>query len=338
MGFFDNMFKGIKRYPDSVKNRITNSADGLTRIVNESIALASASTNIETKKTRLDYAMKKLVELIKLANEYPFLDFRKISSIYDSIREVRNEIKELELNKGIPVSPDSNEIQPVVQAKRATITESKDAPVCPYCSQQLHSMPLRKTACPSCNKMIYVWYSTTQNMKKLVTEEEAMLIEREITEHIDRYEFLNKQDTLEKTEDEVKKLQSLLKERDPNATLDDAYMFLLDKKIKDTRNPGEKSRLFYLKALMLDNAGKEFHEELKESKKFELLNLKRHDFVKNVQIITNSDSCEICMSHSDEVFSIETALKEMPLPHVDCSRNLYSNKGFCRCSYLIINE
>lgn len=338
MGFFDNMFKGIKHYPDSVKKKISQSAEGLTRIVNESIALASTETNIETKKSRLDYAMKKLVELIKLANEYPFLDFRKISSIYDSIREVRNEIKELEMTGGIPVSHGESDIHQGVAGKMATIAESKDTPLCPYCSQPLLSMPHRRTTCPSCHKTIYVWYSTTQNMKKLVTEEEARRIEKEISEHIERYEFLNKQDTLEKSEDEVKKVQARLKESDPTVTLDDAYLYLLDSKIKSSRNDGEKSRLYYLKALMLDNAGKDFQNELSESRKFELINLMHHGFVKKVQIITNPDSCDSCKKDSDKIMEIDEALKQMPLPHKDCHRTLYSLKGFCRCTYLIVND
>jgi hypothetical protein len=338
MGFFDNMFKGMKRYPDSVKKRISHSAEALTRIVNESIALASTSSDVETKKSRLDYAMKKLVELIKLANEYPFLDFRKISTIYDSIRDVRNEIKEMELNGGLLPVQENDGITADVTGKPSSATDLQEAPLCPYCSHQLLTMPQRKIDCPSCNKTIYVWYSTSQNMKKLVTEEEAHQIEREISEHIERYEFLNKQDTLDETEDEVKNLQTRLKESDPNVTMDDAYLFLLDQKIRDTMNNGEKSRLFYLKALMLDNAGKDFHNELFESKKCELLDLKRHEFISKVQIITSADSCEACKADSDKVFSIEDALKNMPLPHKDCNRALYSNKGFCRCSYLIVND
>jgi hypothetical protein len=338
MGFLDNMFKGVKHYPDSVKKRISRSAEGLTSIVNESIALASTATSIETKKSRLDYAMKKLVELIKLANEYPFLDFRKISAIYDSIREVRNEIKEMELSGDHSIRPVEGEIQASDTVITAAASKFQDTAICPYCLHQLQAMPLRRTTCPSCSNTIYVWYSTTQNMKKLVTEEEAHRIEKEVAEHIEQYEFLNKKDTFEKSEDEVKKVQSQLQEEDPDASLDDAYMFLLDTKIKDTRNDGEKSRLFYLKALMLDNAGKEFHSELKDSKKYELLNLKKHDFVSTVQIITNPDSCDSCKTQSDKIMTIEQALEEMPLPHKNCERALYSHKGFCHCSYLIVND
>jgi hypothetical protein len=338
MGFFDNMFKGMKHYPDSVKKKISNSAEGLTRIVNESIALASAAPDIETKRSRLDYAMKKLVELIKLANEYSFLDFRKISSIYDSIREVRNEIKEMEMNGGMPLIHEESVADAGIAIKNGIKTDLKDTPLCPYCSQPLIAMPNRRTNCPSCNKTIYVWYSTTQNMKKLVTEEEARRIEKEISDHIEQYEFLNKQDTLEKSEEEVKIVQDKLKENDPTVSLDDAYMFLLDSKIRNTRNEGEKSSLYYLKALILDNSGKDFANALTESRKYELLNIKRHDFVRKVQIITNPDSCEACKKDSDKILNIDDALKKMPLPHKDCNRVLSSRKGFCRCSYLIVNE
>jgi hypothetical protein len=341
MGFIDNMFKGNGRYPKSVFKSVTQSADVLNTIVNESIQLASNATDLTTKKSRLDYAMKKLVELIKLANEYSFLDFRKISSIYDSIREVRNEIREMELNKGQPVGQDSAESPDgtgIPVEKKSTFAKTRDLAVCPYCSYQFPVMPQRKVLCPSCNKTIYVWYSTTQNMKKLVTEEEALNTESEISGHIEKYELLNKQETLEKTEDEVKMVQAELKETDPKATLDDAYLFLLNGKIKKTRNNSEKSRLHYLKAMLLDNSGQEFSADLIESKKLELLNLKTHNFVRKVQIITNQDSCKVCKADSDKILTIEEALEKMPLPHINCNRTLYSEKGFCRCNYLIINE
>lgn len=337
MGFFDNMFKGIKHYPDSVRKRVILSAESLSRIVIESIASASNSNDIDTKKSRLDYAMKKLVELIKLANEYPFLDFRKISSIYDSIREIRNEIKEMESSQGQPQIQEPGSQQSNTTKKTKTAGQGAESAVCPYCSHILPIMPQRRTICPACNKTIYVWYSTKQNMKKLITEDEALKIEKEISENIERYEILNKHQTLDESEDEVINVQSKLKENDPNATLDDAYMFLLDKKIKDTDHDGEKARLYYLKALMLDNSGKEFFASLEESRKFELQHLKKHEFVKKVQIITSPDSCEACKTNSDTVISIDEALKEMPLPHKNCHRALYSERGFCRCSYLIVN-
>lgn len=338
MGFLDNMFKGGSKYPKSFVNSITQSAESLYTVVTESIQLASTSNDLQIKKSRLNYAMKKLVELIKLANEYPFLDFRKISSIYDSIREIRNEIKDLEQEQAKEKSHEEQAELLDENPAVTTDTRIRNSTSCPYCSFQFPVVPQRKGPCPSCNKMIYVWYSTTDNTKKLVTEEDAKNIEKEILLRIEQYELLNKQDTLEKSEDEVRKVQEELQENNPSASLDDAYLFLLNNKLNKARSNSEKSRLHYLKALMLDTAGKDFTADLVESKRLELLHLKTHEFVKKVQIITSSGSCLSCKAHSDKVITIDEALNTMPLPHPDCQRPLNGTKGFCRCTYLIVND
>lgn len=341
MGFLDNVFKGSGKYPKSFVNSITHSAETLYTVVNESVQLAMSASDLETKKSRLDYAMKKLVELIKLANEYPFLDFKKISSIYESIREVRNEIKEMELEQrqvSESEAPEEAEITGNKEAPLPRAGKAEDAAFCPYCNYQFPVMPQRKGPCPSCHKMIFVWYSTLQNTKKLITEEEATRIEKEISAHIEKYELLNKQEMVDKSEDEVKLLQDELKEKDPNATLDDAYLFLLNSKIKDAVNDGEKAQLYYLKALLLDNSGKDFFNDLHEARRYELLNLKTHEFVKKVQIISTADSCKNCKLEADRVLSVDEALSEMPLPHKNCTRPLHGDKGFCRCTYLIVNS
>ena len=68
MGLFDSMFKSGGKYPASFVRSIIQTAESLYIVVSESIQLASTSSDLEIKKSRLDYAMKKLVELIKLAN------------------------------------------------------------------------------------------------------------------------------------------------------------------------------------------------------------------------------------------------------------------------------
>jgi hypothetical protein len=225
-----------------------------------------------------------------------------------------------------------------LSSRKKTSGIALESSTCPYCDYHFPVMPQRRELCPSCNKVIYVWYSTTQNLKKLITEEEAHRITKEFSEHIEKYEFLNKQETLEKTDDEIKQLQSELLEKDPTTTLDDAYLFLLNNKIRKTRNNSEKSRLHNLKAMILDNSGKDFYPDLRESKRLELLHLKTHDFVKKVQIITNPDSCKVCKRDSDHILTIEEALEHMPLPHKDCARPMNGETGFCRCSYLIFND
>lgn len=335
MGLFNLGSKRRKSYPASVIRSMTQTAEELNAIVTESVQLAASASDLDIKKARLEYAMKKLVELIRLANEYSFIDFRKISAIYESIREVRSEIRDLE-------SPPREELQEssVLSEVVAEVNGSpviQEQPVCPYCSYRFPVMPGRRQACPSCNGMIRVWYSTRQNIKRLITEEEAKQIEKEITSRIENYEMLNKQETLEKSEAEVIQVQEEMLENDPDATLDDAYIFLLDKKLSNARRYDEKSSLFYLKALILDSSGKEFFSNLRESRKWELMHLKANQHVKHVRIITGKGSCNSCKSLSDKTFSIDEAIRTMPLPHQDCIRPLQGYKGFCRCSYLVVS-
>jgi hypothetical protein len=96
MGLFFNIKSGKTKYSPAFKNSVDQQANSLIVIIRESVQIASASPNLEIKKTRLDFAMKKVIDLIALANRYPFIDSKKISATYNSIREVRNEIKMME--------------------------------------------------------------------------------------------------------------------------------------------------------------------------------------------------------------------------------------------------
>jgi hypothetical protein len=96
MGLFFNLTAGIKKESESKKGRVSKQSEMLIEIVNESIQIAKVSPNLEVKKARLEYAMKKVIDLIALINRHPSIDSKKLSSLYVSIREVRNEIKSME--------------------------------------------------------------------------------------------------------------------------------------------------------------------------------------------------------------------------------------------------
>jgi len=315
---------------------MTQAAEELNAIVAESVQLAAEASDLDIKKARLDYAMKKLLELIRLANEYSFIDFRKISGIYEQIREVRSGIRDME--SASQVGQDQISVVPGIAEDGSGTAGSDEQAVCPYCNFKLPVMPGHKQPCPSCKRMIRVWYSTSQSTRKLITDEEARQMEREITERIETYEWLNKQDTLEQSDAEVMKIQAELKEKDPDTSLEDAYLFLIEKKLSLTRRYQERSGLHYLKALILDASGKEFFADLKESRKWELMHLKANHSVKHVKVITAKGCCHACRTLSDKTYSIDEALRLLPLPHGDCIRPLQGYKGFCRCSYLVVSE
>jgi len=86
----------------------------------------------------------------------------------------------------------------------------------------------------------------------------------------------------------------------------------------------------------LFNANQEFHESLKQSRRFELLNLQKQGFTElKVIAAPHSGSCQSCIKSHEKVFTIEEALKKEPIPTKNCSYEPNENKqGFCRCIYL----
>jgi hypothetical protein len=96
MSLFGNSKSTRKKYSEAFMTSVNQQANSLIHIVRESLQIASASPDLETKKARLEFAMKKVIDLIQLSSRFSFIDTKRISSTYVTIREIRNEIKAME--------------------------------------------------------------------------------------------------------------------------------------------------------------------------------------------------------------------------------------------------
>lgn len=189
---------------------------------------------------------------------------------------------------------------------------------CPYCDNILKKKPLKKTKCIFCGKYIFV------RNKKLVTEERVNIIDE-----LKRFNF---------TDNQYKESEKILNKRfghKPN--YNDVIWHLCNKEIIENRNDYDILRLLYYKmAQFLNKRGKEFFHLLQQSKKMELLYFKKMG-MDEVEII--SCYCSFCQKLNGKIFKINDALKQMPLPHKECTNILYDKKrGFCTCSYNFSNE
>lgn len=87
-------------------------------------------------------------------------------------------------------------------------------------------------------------------------------------------------------------------------------------------------------AMQLFRNNLDFFDELYESKKCELLEYKKFKYNKKVKILS-SCGCESCKNLNGKVFTIDEALKLMPIPNPDCGHKTNANgKGWCRCCYI----
>jgi len=125
----------------------------------------------------------------------------------------------------------------------------------------------------------------------------------------------------------------------PRDILWDLFNQIVIKLSKENATPQAFSMLYYDMALFLDEENrKESSSLLQQASKFKLLDYKRSAIVKCVEILAAPNSCESCLKQNGEKFTIEKALKDLPIPNKQCTYHLRPKRkySFCRCTWLPI--
>jgi hypothetical protein len=109
-----------------------------------------------------------------------------------------------------------------------------------------------------------------------------------------------------------------------------------DKKLQDAMKAGNfemMSTLYYNMARLLRREGRNSLMALKGSQQSKLLAFQQQG-LETVEIIWFGNGCQACKELDGKKYSIEKALKEMPLPNRDCSMDgLKKGHSWCRCIY-----
>ena len=203
-------------------------------------------------------------------------------------------------------------------------TGKESEPICPHCGGVLEKKPQRKKKCPLCRNYIYIRTSPTNSDKVLVTEEGA--------KKIDWLKKLENYGITEKHFDDQK--NKLSKQFGCVANNRDIIHTLFNKLILKNSDFHTLQMIYYEHALFLNEEGEDCFKILQLANKMDLLRYKQREEVEKVTIISGNDSCSSCQRLNGKIYSIEEALKLMPIPCKDCSFILNDDKrGFCRCTY-----
>ena len=204
-------------------------------------------------------------------------------------------------------------------------TGKKSEPICPHCGGVLEKKPQRKKKCPLCRNYIYIRTSPTNSDKVLVTEEGA--------KKIDWLKKLENYGITEKHFDDQK--NKLSKQFGCVANNRDIIHTLFNKLILKNSDFHTLQMIYYEHALFLNEEGEDCFKILQLANKMDLLRYKQSEIdIEKVKIISGEESCSFCQQLNGKIYSIEEALKTMPLPCKDCTFILYDDKrGFCRCTY-----
>lgn len=200
---------------------------------------------------------------------------------------------------------------------------------CPYCNKKLTKVPSRKTKCPFCDLWIYV--RTKQNIfsSTLLKESDAMAID-----------WLKKLEVFGITENDfLKKQEELTKKLKSKAKNSDVVWDLLNQQLLRAQSIHERKIVYLNMARFLYEEGKNPYDFLKEVAKCDLLRFKESGLKIKVKINScgsQNNSCKECQILDGKVFTIDDALREMPIPNKKCTYD--KNKGgfpWCRCLWSV---
>ena len=198
---------------------------------------------------------------------------------------------------------------------KKTVIEQSSSPkiTCPYCGTDLQSKPTRKKKCPSCGQYILV------RKGNLLTEDDAKIIDwldRLNGFNIDRRAFDKHRD-------------ALTKQFGFQAPVNDTLWRIFTLLKRESRGHQDLKWVSLHMAEILREEGKDPTPHLADALREELLDYKESG-VLFVQVSTCNDRhvCRSCEALTEQIFSIDDALKMMPIPHACVSTTK------CRCGYV----
>jgi uncharacterized Zn finger protein (UPF0148 family) len=210
------------------------------------------------------------------------------------------------------------------------------APRCPYCGADLKVRPQRKKKCPACKRPIYVKSTPEDREKRLMTEVQAEDAERRWSAYHERQKSISVLQTVGLAESDLERERA-----QGRATDSEAVVAILIRVAATAKKLHERKMAYYQLASYAEKEGRPFHEFLTEAVRCELLIYKQTPVVTTVEILTAgpANACAECDAQRGKVFSIDEALRTMPLPCPRCTRTLLGARpGFCRCTWLPVVE
>lgn len=201
---------------------------------------------------------------------------------------------------------------------------------CPYCHKTLEKKPIRKSKCPNCNQYMYV------RNNKLVTEERAKVIDEKRKIEREKSYIINQLEELQISEEDFYRLEkNIMNKSGKKPHYADVILRLFQEYRSKNKAYRESSGSYYSMALFLNREKRECLPFLSLSAKMKLKEYQAQEFIDKVMILTAGEqSCPSCQKLDGKIFTIEEALKIMPLPNKNCTFHLYDEKkSFCRCSY-----
>lgn len=212
--------------------------------------------------------------------------------------------------------------------------------MCPYCEAILDKRPQRKKKCPECDNYIYVKTLPTTQEKVLVTESQASEIDAEWARRNWRQRWLTSLFSLGISEANFEQVKSRISAKlKKDASDKDVVWSLLNQAIQNNSDDFNLlHRIHYTMALFLDEEKRDFKPLLVDAARLQIMYYKQRG-VSEVRIMSAGagNSCESCQKQDGKIYTVDEALRLMPIPCDECAKpGLSGQLGFCRCQYMMV--
>jgi hypothetical protein len=247
-----------------------------------------------------------------------------VGSLVDlfSLGEQVKQVNSLRVLKKLACGEEITEFKRLLGEDKTSQVETDS--YCPYCMGILSRKPKRDIKCPFCQKNISVRLLPLIFENTLLTIEDALVVDH--LQEAARFGIT--------TENFAEKRVELQEKFGVEITSVDVFWSLLKQAILETKDLVMLKKIYRRSALFLEDLKQDFYYILQRSAKMQLLEFQKDGFTKQVRIVASSESCPSCRQLDGKIYSIEEALRLMPLPCKECTKKLNKHvNGFCQCNY-----
>lgn len=205
---------------------------------------------------------------------------------------------------------------------------------CPYCNAELPKIPVRKSKCKKCSNTIYIKYSPSNRLKRLVTEKQAGDIDNEWASY---YYEQDKLSLLTTYKMNINELNFFIEETgNINIPIIDLEILIIAnifsiQKINEN-NYYHIERLI----LLLNQKGLDTFDYQKSVNAYKLLEIDKSGFEK-AQIYCMPGNCKYYDTLHGKIVDISEELMNMNIPARECTKVLSENNvieyKMCMCRY-----
>lgn len=195
----------------------------------------------------------------------------------------------------------------------------------------MNPIPVRSGRCPHCKELVVVRTDRATRGRLLLTKAQAREFDGERKSQAARNKALGASINIGCTEDEFQKMERSLLEKFGIALPGDVFWALANEAIREPMLRQEwhrVARIEWARARWLYDEGRNHIQHLRESRAADLKARVANSLTGKVRILTNGEAaCAVCRRNDGKVFTIESALSEMPLPVEECEN------GWCQCMW-----